>query len=85
MEGEMSCNDFDTWRTSKCNSDTLPPAPAEVTAQQQNALNQSMLQHKSKQMDDVATFKKGIKRDISVHPILKDDSKFQAWNRQLVI
>ena len=36
-------------------------------------------------MDDVTAFKKGIKRDTLVCPILEDDSKFRAWNRQLVI
>ena len=82
---EMSCDDFESWRTSKYNSDAPPPTPAEVTAQEQNTLNQSILQHKSRQMDNVTAFKKGIKRDTSVYPILKDDSKFRAWNRQLVI
>ena len=34
--------------------------------------------------DPVADFKKGIKRDITVFPILKLDEQFEAWNRSML-
>ena len=37
-----------------------------------------------RQVDAVAEFKKGIKRDAAIYPMLKDQKHWDAWNRSLV-
>ena len=62
---------------------TISPASTGTATSTANRPSPSPVQPRPVQRDPVNDFKKGIKRDVSTYPMLKDEKQWDNWNRSL--